>query len=225
MEHGLLPPILKGELPLDPSGSDPEALFARGIRRKAYGPEARIHSSSTVKVSRTTKGIFLKAAAQRGGSGTVTRMRIKAVHGDYLVCRTVTGSETDEGGLTEGSTDINVAKPYKLRHATPDNTPGLTDATVYLSETIEGIQVDYTWGVRTPADPTLNLDGQRRATANPDDDPSSVQIDIVLPVYLVDDEILTATPEGGTGVTTDDGVTTIKLEDVNADGRAWCQVG
>jgi len=71
----------------------------------------------------------------------------------------------------------------------------------------------------------VNLDGQRTAIQYPDTTPSSAQIEEVLPVYVVDDEILAATPTGGTGVETEgESPEPVTLEDLNVDARAWCQI-
>lgn len=143
------------------------------------------------------------------GSSAPTRMVVKEVHGAYLTCRTVTGY----------STDIQVAKPFSLRRGEID--PGNAYA-IYLSQIIEGVRVDFS--AQRRGDGTINLDCQRYSVANPNTNPSSAQIEIVLPVWLVDDEILAIIPNGGTGVKTIDDhpvpVTWQALE----DGRAWCQV-
>lgn len=61
---------MKGFNPLEPSGVSPEAVFAQSVNRKVHGPEMRLNNSATVKVRRTTKGIFLVIKPQRGGAPT-----------------------------------------------------------------------------------------------------------------------------------------------------------
>jgi len=55
--------------PFRPTGSDPEAAFAKSSWDKTHGPAAQLRSSSTVKIDRTSKGIFIHAKPSRGGIG------------------------------------------------------------------------------------------------------------------------------------------------------------
>lgn len=135
-----------------------------------------------------------KPAPSAPGEATVTvyRFRVKSVQGDYMTCRTWDGT-------TEGGSDIYVAKPPKLRHSV-------------TSESIEGTTVSYTYGSRSN-----NEDGYRTATAG------GVDItEIVMPVYIDNDEIFAVKPDNGTDVT----VSSVELVylDLNVDGRCWGQV-
>lgn len=130
-----------------------------------------------------------------------SRYLVQAVYGDYLEC-------VSWDGFTTGDT-VYVAKPPELRHS-------------ITSQVIEGDTVDYTYAARTG-----NLDGSRTAILNPDTDPSSAQLEIVIPVYMDDDstlaEIWADEPAGGTGVTV--GGNPLTLMDTNRAARAWCQIG
>ncbi|MCX6924989.1 MAG: hypothetical protein NT154_17505 [Verrucomicrobia bacterium] len=170
-------------------------------------------------LKQSTGGTILEIDPGSRGSSGVTRMAVKEVHGAYLTCNTVTGYDSDEDGVVLGSTDIHVAKPYSLRRGEID----LGNANlVYKSEVIEGVTVHYS--AQTRGDGTINLDCQRYAIAYPDPDPSSAQIEIVLPVWLVGDEILATIPKGGTGVKTIDDPPVPVVWQALEDGRAWCQV-
>lgn len=54
---------MKGGLPPKPTGYDAEARFHQASHEKVHGPENQLRDSATVKVRRTSKGIFLKASA------------------------------------------------------------------------------------------------------------------------------------------------------------------
>ena len=131
--------------------------------------------------------------APGGAASPVERFRLKSVQGDYITCRTWDGT-------TEGGSDVKIAKPPKLRRS-------------IASESIEGTTVSYSYASRTN-----NLDGKRDASAG------GVTItEIVMPVYIVNDEIFAAKPLRGTDVV----VSSVELEylDINVDGRAWGMVG
>ena len=160
---------------------------------------------------------LLRADVISVGGGTITPYKLRSVQGNYLTCYAYGGPED--------SPDIYIAKAPQLRHATPEGDPGLTSTTVYLTETIEGQLVDYTWETRTD-----NLDGLRRAKLHTDTTPTSQQMEIVVPVYLTKTTDTAASiifaSTANTGLTTDDPLDfiPITLQDLNIDARAWCQI-
>lgn len=52
---------MKGHNPTKPTGYDPEARFHQRTHEKQNGPENELRDSATVKVRKTSKGIFLHA--------------------------------------------------------------------------------------------------------------------------------------------------------------------
>jgi len=85
---------MRGPLPNNPTGSDSEALFDQRIRDKAFGTQSNFNSSSTVKVSRTSRGTSFKILSQRGGTvapsvAGVQRFRLVKIQGDLLICAPV----------------------------------------------------------------------------------------------------------------------------------------
>ena len=136
-----------------------------------------------------------------GGGGGVGLYLVKEVYSDYYLCHSWDGT-------TEGTEPVYVAKPWELRHS-------------LTSETVEGDLIDYTYEAR--ANNIDNTGKQRRAVLHTDTDPSSTQIEIVVPVWQVDCRIVAATPDGGTEVfAVDDEPVT--LLDLNVAGRGWRQV-
>jgi hypothetical protein len=69
-----------------------------------------------------------------------TRMRVKGIYNDYLTCRTW-------DGVNEGP-DIDVAKPYELRHVLGNYT-GLSSLTTVATQTVTAVggAVTETWKV------------------------------------------------------------------------------
>ena len=94
----------------------------------------------------------------------VSRWRVKTVYGDYYDCKSWDGT-------TEGSTTVHIAKPPKLRHSS-------------TSEVIEGTTVSYSYSARTN-----NNDGSRAASGG-----GYSETQIVLPVWITNDEIFAAKP-------------------------------
>jgi hypothetical protein len=87
----------------------------------------------------------LRAEAKRagGGTGKVSQFVVVAVHEDYLTCRSL--SIGDDGARTEGTTDIDVAKPYELRRSTwLDQTIGYRSYAVYTGVEFIGSEEDGT---------------------------------------------------------------------------------
>lgn len=112
---------MKDSNSFEPSGSNPEAFFDQETFRLTRGPGAQLRSTSTVKVNRTPRGIFLTAISKGGGApSTPTNIAIKyfkTMFANYFI-------------TTDGT---RVAKPYKLRNSTvKELTPdGITYTMTY----------------------------------------------------------------------------------------------
>ena len=59
-----------GYIPPRPAGFTEEALFAQAVWDRLWGQATEMNSSSTVKVSKGTKGIKLRAKGGSGGKET-----------------------------------------------------------------------------------------------------------------------------------------------------------
>lgn len=129
-----------------------------------------------------------KPVAAKAPAGSIQLVYLQSVSGSTLNCSTLPNN---------GGTQVQVAKASKLNHS-------------IVSEAIEGDVISYAYATRPQ-----NLDGQRTAT---DGVTGLTQIEIVIPVYIVNDPIFAITvpnPSGGANI----------VIDANIDGRAWCQVG
>jgi hypothetical protein len=117
------------------------------------------------------------------------RIQTDGVQSDYLVCRIWDGQ-------TEGSTDVNVAKPWLLRQTPFDDgtrTNGLGQSIAYAYS-----------------------DSMTRVATGPSGDMNEV----IKPSWVEDDVIIATTGiTGGTGVEVDD-VAVVWLDD-NNDARCW----
>jgi hypothetical protein len=107
---------------------------------------------------------------------------------DYIVCRSWDGT-------TEGSTDVKIAKPPKLRFS-------------IVTETIDGTQIDYSG---------YDFDAQTRLAS----DGSTDETQVIVPRYLVDDLIFASRANS---LAMDDDENPIGLMDENRDARAWAAV-
>lgn len=139
-----------------------------------------------------------RADNRRNYADGIARLRVKSVNDDHLVCRTWDGT-------TEGTTDINVAKPYVLR-----KTP-------YHGKTItfNGVALTFTY-----------TNGFTRTVAKS----GGSETQIIIPAYTG-----TGTGYGGeeiyaafapTGLKINAGQSNeeiIGLTDMNYDGRMWCK--
>jgi len=122
------------------------------------------------------------------GSTSTGRGTLVTMAGDYLVVR-------PPGGLTDGSQDIKVAKPYKLRWS-------VTGAT------IDGVSLTYgSWDITT----------QRRTATAPG---PVTERQVITPRYLGGDPIHYVRTT--TGVT--DAAGDLMRLDLNVDARAWAKV-
>lgn len=120
------------------------------------------------------------------GGGTVSAFKVQSVVSESLVCRTFDGTST-------GSTDIQVAKPYKLRQSAP-NPVTIDSETITYSA--------WNWANQS-----------RTATIG-----ATSKTEVITPRYLTND-IIWATET--TTCTTGSDASTLTWLDLNVDGRAW----
>jgi hypothetical protein len=141
-----------------------------------------------------------------GGGSSIRAYKVRTIQKDYLVCRTW-DSIFASGSFTYalGSTDVPIAKPYKLRGSV-------------ASATLDGVAVTYTY-----PNSLVEYTARDMAIAG-----LFIETQIILPRYLADplvgkDVILATEPEGGTGLMTGAGINAVEITwaDVNVDGRAW----
>ena len=158
---------------------------------------SRIVRSPDILPSVTALGTSLRVqgAAAQAASSAVKMFRVITIADDSFVA-----AESD--GVTDSSTQVTIAKPYKLRR-TPFH--GMTLAFTF-GTTAYSIAYAYTAvGYRTATilAPVAQAGSERQA---------------IIPLYRAGaDLIFAATSENGTGVTGADWI------DLNADGRAWAR--
>lgn len=137
-------------------------------------------------------GYSLVFVPGKGGSAEISAgtpmYKIKSFQGDYMTCRTW-------DGVTEGGTNVYVAKPYKLRNS----------QTVVA---LDGVNITYVYDggtlMRAATHPNFQSDVQK-----------------IIPRYLVNDIIHVG--DSDTGVTAADGTPVVKI-DLNVDGRYWARL-
>lgn len=122
----------------------------------------------------------------------VSQFLLKSVSDDHLVCRTWDGA-------TEGSANVNVAKPPALRR------------TGWHGVTVVGITYTYT--------------GTQARTAVQG---TTTENQVIIPAYqtasgqYIGNVIYAVQPQGGTGVVVNGEA--VVWQDLNVDGRAWAKV-
>jgi hypothetical protein len=130
------------QLPPTPTGSTPEALFAQILHNKVNGPLSKLNSSSSVKVSRTTKGINLRA-------------NNTSVSTSLFLCRIVqVGLSNMVGAMVFNDLAYNPALDFTVTNNIPGD-PSLSQSEVLVSksltarmyegETIDGFPITYTY--------------------------------------------------------------------------------
>lgn len=119
----------------------------------------------------TSQGLLVEALNKPGGSGAtvaVTHYRVKSVQGDYLTCRSWDPG-ADPTAAVEGTTDVYVAKAPELRQSIG-------------SETIFGIQYDYTYGTGPDSNNMFRTSTVHGGT-------SDVETQLAIPPWYVNREI------------------------------------
>jgi len=157
----------------------------------------------------------------RSGAGALVRMfqinedlpddDLASIAADWIVCRSL--SIAEDGTRTVGTTDVYIAKPFKLRNQ-------------IVTETIAGEQINYEY--TTPTERIASLDS----------DPDTTETQVVVPYYLpqvrneaaeilyAGDVIYASQVAGGTGVWREfeeDPSEQLQWLDLNVDGRAWAK--
>lgn len=161
-------------LPLDAVYTAPDsATRFFWICEIANGPSTSVHAPTFPEPGT----IYWRCYSRSGGP---LMYRIKSVEDDYLVCRTWNGT-------SEGGSDVNVAKQYKLR-------------TSISSENIFGTSHTYTYSNYASV---TNVDGSGGSGSGNrvrhDDDGSTTEDQMVIPIWNLNDIIFAAAAT--TGVT------------------------
>lgn len=113
-------------IPSRPSGSSRFIRFCQAVWDRVFGPAGNFISTTTVQVEQTERGIAFHAAPARGGfTGFSKRYRVVRTEANYIVCHDFNAPES------EGSTEIEIAKPYSAQQPS--------------TETIAGIVINYTY--------------------------------------------------------------------------------
>jgi hypothetical protein len=102
-----------GYEPLKPDGTNEEFSYHKGVWEKTYGPSARRNNSSTVRVSRTVKGEFLRAAPASTGGGKSALYKITSIFSDDYIGARKWNPLIDNGDGTFGDvqgSEVEVAK-------------------------------------------------------------------------------------------------------------------
>lgn len=176
------------DLPPKPTGRSPEARFMRAVHDRLQS--TRMQDVAGARVNRTSRGFSLVPHQQRRAGIIIGLYRFKSMMGDWLVCRTW-------DGITEGTTDIKIAKPPRLRFS------------VLTLTMIDGTVITYT---------DYDTDNQTRTAT---DDSGKTESQVIGEPYLLNDIIYAAPART---LVRDDTGKTITLLDLNDDGRAWEQI-
>jgi hypothetical protein len=176
------------EIPPKPTGSDSEARFARWTHERLLA--SRTQDATGSATNRTTRGSVAIPPQPRRGGIVIGLYRLKSMATDWIICRTWDGTN-------EGTTDVKIAKPPKLRFSIVTLT--MIDGTVIT-------YIDY------------DTDDQTRTAA---DDSGNTENQVIGEPYLLNDLIYAAPAR--TLVQDDDGKIIVLL-DLNVDGRAWEEI-
>lgn len=178
--------------PGEPPGNTSLSAWCRKFLRAAKYLELREGPGYTV--SNGPNGTILGVRPGSGGAPAgAVRYRLKSVQANYVTCRTWDGTN-------EGSTDVYIAKPARLRESV-------------TSEVIFGTTYNMTYA-NGPGGDTNN---RYRTATNASD--STTESQLVLPVWLANEEIFAFSAQ--TGVTTAGGAAVSLL--MLAEGRMWTE--
>jgi hypothetical protein len=153
--------------------------------------ELRPVQAPGILLSATRIGVARQSVGGEEGAptpGTVNQFKVQEVLDDTLRCRTWLGTAL-------GTTDITIAKPYKLRRTPFDAQTVVIDA--------DSILYTYQSGTRR----TATVVGT-----------TSTEKQVIVPRYLVGDIIYACEVEDTINVTG-----TVTQIDLNVDGRAWAR--
>jgi hypothetical protein len=146
---------MRGPVPPRPTGSDREAIFAQMAWDSKYAPENQLRDSSTIKWTKTSRGIFGKAVVMSGvGSSPQPGVNLSYFsfirsYQNYTLC----GFQSGAPPTTE---HVRVAKDFKLRnniaaetiygnnvqYQYPRNVAGNALYGLYRTATIAGVGVE-----------------------------------------------------------------------------------
>lgn len=94
---------MNGFIPPKPVGSGRDAMFMRAVWDRLFGPEGQLCNTPTVKVAKTSSGIFLRAVNITSGGG------ITDCNGHAMSCQEITFC--DSGGNVKKMMVIG-SEPY-----------------------------------------------------------------------------------------------------------------
>lgn len=169
--------------PGEPNFAGPMGAWLRRLLRAAISNQ--LQPAPGYRIRRTPGGTFLGLDPSAGGGGSFSLHRFKSIQAEYLVCRTWDGT-------TEGTEDVNIAKPYLLRQS-------------ITSRTMHGTPITYTY----PGGATSQT---RQATGS-----GRTETGFITEAYVVNDIIWAVR---ATTLVTVSG-TALSLLDANVDGRCW----
>jgi len=189
---------MRGHSPLQPEGSSPEFLFAKNSWRKLFGLERQLNDSTTVKWSKTPRGIqaHVKIPPAVSAPGTAVAqyqiLDMSQMHGDYFLAY--------KFPLVAGDNfPVAIAKPNELMNSV-------------IKETLDGVEYDYAY------DPSF----VKRTSTNAST--GDVENQVIVPRYRKYSVIWAATVDqiqscdfNGQGTL----IPGVKFVDINAGGRAW----
>ena len=184
------------QIPSEPSGSAKEVTWFRQLLRCIR--ERTVKVGPGLRVSYKTDGALIEMKGVEGGGASgkeIQQYKIVSIQDDYITCQTWDGT-------TQGTDNVLLAKPYRLRKTPWD---GVT-VTYDFNGTTYSILYTYlaTPGFRTAQVTT----GGNQTTEN----------QAIIPIYQVGDIVYGSNPEGGTETFVGSEITGL---DINVDARAW----
>lgn len=169
------------------SGSGQAVAWLNSLLRACKASE--IKPGRGYNVRNTPEGSFLDIDFGSGGI-SAKRLRFKSSRANYIICRTWDGT-------TEGTTDIKVAKPAKLRNS-------------ITSEVLDGTTITYTYTTTGSAAYV-----ERTASG------ASSETQRIVPRYILNDEIWAIGVPVGANDDTSPTPQPLTILDLNIDARAW----
>jgi hypothetical protein len=134
---------MPSDFPRKPSGSDEEMRFHRTVYDKTFGPAGQIRNSSTVKVSRTSRGIILHASPPSPGGGKQFLYRITSLYNaDYFGARKWNPLANNGNGDYIGAEE-NIAKCITGRMPDSELIDGFGTNYVYSDENLRSAATQY----------------------------------------------------------------------------------
>lgn len=161
-----------------------------------YIKEISPKSGFGIRTNRTMNGTVVAISSKNIAAGSfLNQYRLKEVLNDYLRCRSWNGT-------SEGSTDVYIAKSFRLRRTPFDNL------TISFDSDGESYSASYVYSSATKR--TVTISG-------------TAEVQIVIPRFKVDFDLIYAMEvEESTGLVNSAGKA-ITIIDINADGRAWAK--